>query len=324
MESKVKEQSSKEFVIKKISFSEMKSHVHNFFVEQSGGKRIIILKRVIKYGGILFLSLALVMAWLGPKEDNTYYAQSSESFDDDSADIEVAGVVSGAIASLLFSGKKKLSDEKAREAARNRRRNVIKYSAPQIIGKKPNVQPAMKSGTKLVGFLMTAIDTRAATPVRVRVVRGGQFEDVVIERGSVLTGDFSYSGEGSKIYLSFSRLDTPDGEAKSILAQALDLGTYTAGIKGETHSTQGTKQAARLGLTMFSGMADVMTEKESLGSSLNGVQAKSNMKNALLQGLSRSAQDQSEKMAEKVESEQDYLTVPEGKEMIIELTEEYK
>lgn len=147
---------------------------------------------------------------------------------------------------------------------------------------------------------------------------------VEIERGSVLSGQYSYPGAGEKIFLSFMRLDTPEGDPKKVQAQALDSGSYTTGITGEVFSDKGTKVAASLGLTMFSGMADVLTEKESLGFSQNGVQAKSTMKNALLQGLSRSAQEQTGRMASEIGSSKDYLVVPEGKEMIIELTEDFK
>jgi hypothetical protein len=84
------------------------------------------------------------------------------------------------------------------------------------------------------------------------------------------------------------------------------------------------KLAAGMGLTMFSGMADVLTEKESLGLSANGVQAKPTMKNALLQGLSRAAQDEAGRTQSEIASQKDYVVIPEGKEMIIQLTEDFQ
>ena len=73
---------------------------------------------------------------------------------------------------------------------------------------------------------------------------------------------------------------------------------------------------------MFAGMADVLTEKESLGFSMNGVQPKPTMKNATLEGLSRAAQDETNRTRDGITNQKDYVVVPEGKEMLIELVED--
>lgn len=296
----------------------------NYFTETSGGKSIVTLKRAgaVLGGGILLLALG--MAWFGPSEDKTFFVQTNQSQSQGESAKVTSGMVTGAIANLLDSGKKKMADDKKAEALKKQRQVAIKYSAPQVIGMKGSSPKVIQSGAKLVGFLLNSIDTRSPSNVRVRISQGGEMGGIEIERGSVLSGQYSYPGSGEKIFLSFSRVDSPDGEPKRIQAQALDSGTYAVGITGEEYSDNGTKVAASLGLTMFSGMADVLTEKESLGRAQNGVQAKSTMKNALLQGLSRSAQDQTGRLASEIGSSKDYLIVPEGKEMIIELTQDFK
>lgn len=286
----------------------------------------MVLQRVGVVAGGGLLLLAVVMAWFGPAEDKTFYMQTTQAQNRGNGEPDTQGTtaVSKPVATLFSNGeKKKEADE--RNALEQRKRSVaVKYYAPQLVGMSNKAPKAIRSGSKLVGFLLKAIDTRSPSTVQVRIAQGGEVNGVEIEKGSVLTGQYSYSGSGAMIFLSFMRLDTPEGEPKKIQAQALDSGTYTAGISGVVHSDAGVKTAASLGLTMFSGMADVLTEKESLGFAQNGVQAKSTMRNALLQGLSRSAQEQTGRMGNEIASAKDYVVIPEGKEMIIELTEDYK
>lgn len=296
-----------------------------FFLQASGGKTVLVLQRtgVVAGGGILLLAVG--MAWLGPAEDKTFYMQTSQRQQRDGDEPTPSGTeVSAPVASLFSNSERKKESERRQEVEQRRKSVSIRYYAPQIIEGKSKAPKAISSGRKLVGFLLNTIDTRSPSPVRVRVSQGGESNGVMIERGSVLTGQYSFAGVDGRVFVSFSRLDTPDGEPKRIQAQALDSGTYTAGISGEVRSDAGLKSAASLGLTMFAGMADVMTEKESLGFAQNGVQAKSTMRNALLQGLARSAEEQTGRMAAEINSAKDYVIVPEGKELIIELTDDFK
>lgn len=285
---------------------------------------MVILKRagLVLGGGLLLLAIA--MAWFGPHEDKTFFVQSNQLESPESVAESKPMFTLGVVGELLNNGRKKLINDQKAEALRKQRRFIVKYSAPQLVGARGNSPKAMRSGAKLVGFLLNSIDTRSPATVRVRISQGGEMAGVEIERGSVLSGQFSYPGSGDRLYLNFLMLETPDGEPKKIQAQALDSGSFNVGVIGEEHSEKGAKVAASLGLSMFSGMADVLTEKESLGPAQNGVQAKSTMKNALLQGLSRSAQDQTGRMASEIGSSKDYLTMPVGQEMIIELTQDFK
>lgn len=278
---------------------------------------------IVAGGGLLLLAAG--MAWFGPAEDKTFYTQTTQtqSRGDNGPDAQGAAV-SKPLAELFTNGERKKEADERNAIEQRKRRVAIKYYAPQLVGTSNKAPRAIRSGSKLVAFLLKSIDTRSPSTVQVRIAQGGEVNGVEIEKGSVLTGQYSYPGSGAMVYLSFMRLDTPEGEPKKIQAQALDSGSYTAGISGVVHSDAGVKTAASLGLTMFSGMADVLTEKESLGYSQNGVQAKSTMRNALLQGLSRSAQDQTGRMENEITSAKDYVIIPEGKEMIIELTEDFK
>ena len=258
-----------------------------------------------------------------PKENHTFYRQTSarSEFKEDKTDTPITE----SMRKLFAAGKQKLEGDKKKEADQKRKKVVIKYWAPQIVGDDENGANAMRSGSRLIGVLKNPIDTRAQSLVRVLIPRGGESGGVEIEPGSTLVGNYSYSGDGDRIYLAFSRLDPPDrGAPKKISASALDAGTFSAGIQGEEFTGGGTKIAASIGLNMFSGMTDTLTERESLGNSFNGVQAKPSMKNALLQGMSKASQDQAGRTASSIDQQRGYVVVPEGKEMIIELLEDYK
>lgn len=262
------------------------------------------------------------MAWFGPGEDHTYYREAVQVSKDDElkkSEAERPGVMSG----LFNSGEKSLEDQRREDAERGKRRIVIRYSATQVIGTENKGPKAIRMGAKLLGFLMTAIDTREPSLVRVLLPHGGAASGVEIEKGSILYGQFSYGGSSDKVQITFSRLDTPDGLSKRISAVAVDAADYTAGVRGEVYSGAGVKLAAGMGLTMFSGMADVLTERESLGP-MNGAAAKPTMKNALLQGLSRAAQDEAGRTQSEIASQKDYIVIPEGKEIIVQLTEDFQ
>lgn len=262
------------------------------------------------------------MAWFGPGEDHTYYRQAVEINRNED---QVLDKNSPSVMSRLFnSGEKRLEEQKREDAERKKHRVVIRYSATQVIGSESKGPKAIRMGAKLLGFLLSAINTREPSLVRVLLPHGGNASGVEIEKGAILYGQFSYGGSNDKVQISFSRLDTPDGLSRRISAVAVDAGDYTAGVRGEVYSDAGVKFAAGMGLTMFSGMADVLTEKESLGFSMNSVQAKPTMKNALLQGLSRAAQEQASRTQSEIASQKDYVVIPEGKEMIVQLTEDFQ
>lgn len=286
---------------------------------------MVALRRAGALAGGSLVLFAVAMAWFGPAEDRTFYVQTTQRQTREEEDQEASiATVSAPVGALFASSERKKESEQRQELERSRKRVSIKYYAPQLIEAKNKAPKAIRSGSKLVGFLLSTIDTRSPSPVRVRISHGGESNGIEIQKGSVLTGQYSVGGSDGRVFVSFSRLDTPDGEAQRIQAQALDSGTYTAGISGELRSDAGLKSAASLGLTMFAGMADVLTEKESLGFAQNGVQAKPTMRNALLQGLSRSAEEQTGRMAAEINSAKDYVVVPEGKELIIELTEDFR
>jgi hypothetical protein len=299
--------------------------------QKSGGKFNLNIKLIGGSIGGFVIGIALLMSFFTPKEDHTFFRRTTSgsvnknnSVSSNSENKETVPSNSPNPMSELFKQgqKQKLALER-KEAEEKRQKVSVKYYAPQVLGTGLKGRKAIMSGAKLIGVLMTSIDTRNQGRVGVRLTQGGEFGGLTIEKDSVLKGRFSYPGSGEKVYLNFNRIDSPDGESKKIAAQALDAGTYTAGILGEEFTGNGVKIASSIGLDMFAGMTDTLTERETLGNTYNGVQARPTMKNALLQGMSRASKEQAGRVASTINSEPGYVIIPEGKEMIIELLEDF-
>ena len=296
-----------------------------YFLEDNGsGKKSLHVKRASIAGGGTVLLLAGLGAVFSPAEDRTFYNQSSNPPKED-VELSEAGSnnFESELGGLFAGGSKQLAEQRRMEAARKRGAVTIKYFAPQIIGTATKGPKAIKMGAKLLGFLLTSIDTREPSLVSVLLPRGGVSDSgVEIPKDSILIGNFGYSGEGSKVALQFARLDTPDGDSIKVSAVALDAADYTAGVRGKVFSDNTVKLVSNLGLTMAASMTDVLTEREAL-SSFGYAEAKPTMKNALLQGISGAAKEQAGRTSEEINSKQDYVVIPRGKEVIIQLTEDF-
>lgn len=308
----------------KFSVGSAWAQIKNFYTLESGGKKTAATKRLTISAAVFLFIAAVGAAWLSPNEDSSFYQRTTQAPKRELESNPNQQVKPEPINPLFENGQRQMVAEKRAEAAKSKRQVVVKYFAPQVLGQNGNEPKSIKTGSKLLGFLMNAIDTREASMVRVLLPQGGEASGVEIERGSVLVGQFNYNGLGDKVFITFHRLDTSSGHIRKIAAQALDTRDYSMGVRGEIHSGNTVKLASQIGLSMFAGMADVLTEKESLGLSQNGVQAKPTMKNGLLQGMSRAAQDQAGRTSSEIQSMKDYVILPEGKEMIIQLTEDFQ
>lgn len=290
-----------------------------YYIMDSGGKKTLATKRAVITIAITLLVSAVGFALFAPNDDHSFFQRTTQAPNREPKNQSTN--LASPSSPLFASGQQQLNAEKRAEAEKNKRRNVIKYFAPQILGQKGAETKSIRTGSKLLGFLMNAVDTREPSMVRVLLPQGGESSGVEIERGSVLVGQFNYGGYGDKVFITFHRLDTASGRLKKIAAQALDSRDYTMGVRGDVHSGNTVKLASQIGLSMFAGMTDVLTEKQSLGFSQT---AKPTMKNALLQGMSRAAQDQASQASSEIQSMKDYVVLPEGKEMIIQLTEDFQ
>ncbi len=83
-----------------------------------------------------------------------------------------------------------------------------------------------------------------------------------------------------------------------------------------------------MGLTMVSAASDVLTKKTALGG-LNQdgqttIVAEATMENALLQGVSKVSEKEATRQAKELESEQAFVTVDAGSDLIVSLLSPFK
>lgn len=194
---------------------------------------------------------------------------------------------------------------------------VVFKKRPQVFTREKE-QVGFRSGVKFLAKLLDPIDTRFKDPVRIEVTKSLKIDgEVVIEKGSELLGHFSET-RNDRVRVNLNRLILASGEEVAVSAVALDPKDYRVGLFGEKSSLKTKKILTSIGLRMLSGMSDVLIERESLG--VNAMATpKSTVQNALLNGAREVSQGEANRIGSEVQNEKDYIIIPEGKMMIIEL-----
>jgi hypothetical protein len=201
---------------------------------------------------------------------------------------------------------------------------ALKYRAKQVIGPSETSQDHIPRGSNFIGKLISSIDTRAPSQVKVVLPYGGSPKTGggSLPPETVLFGQAGYPGQGEKVYVNFDRGLLPDGQEIAIHAQALTSKDYTPGIIGDFHGNTSNRMASVLGLTMISGMSDVMVEKEGLGQSFEA-SPKATLKNGFYNGVTKVTEMEATSQAEKLAQTPEYVTVDSGSDVIISITESF-
>lgn len=198
----------------------------------------------------------------------------------------------------------------------------IKLMAKQIISRSdlPSSEGSLPTGTNFIGKLISTIDTRDQKQfIKVLLPYGGSFKGKnKIPKDTILLGSVNYQGTGKKVYITFVKAIFPDGKEFEINAQALNPQDYSTGILGDYHGMATVRIATTLGLSMVSGMTDVLTEKQALGES-GAVTPKATMKNAFYHGVSKVSEMEANRQAGELSNEKAYVTVDAGSDLIVSL-----
>lgn len=294
-----------------------KKIVNQFWVEDGNKRRFNF-----KWLGLLLLPLVFIGAWLSiflEKKDTSYISQGTPE-----VSVEVQSVSS--LPEEINNSRNRLVREASTSVPAKRSGIKIRYAAKQVIDRHVESSARyMPAGSNLIGKLLTAIDTRDQSQmIKVLLPYGGVYQGSRrIERNSMLMGTAQYGGKGEKVFLRLNKMIDPDGNEYSIQAQALSSKDYSSGLIGEVHSNMDSRMVAAVGLSMLSAGSDVLIEREALGESFSAT-PKSNMKNAALAGVSRATQMEAERRASNLSSEEPYVTVEAGVELIVSLTESFK
>ena len=198
----------------------------------------------------------------------------------------------------------------------------IRYKAKQVIGPAEGTDK-IPTGTNFIGKLISSIDTRAPQTVQVILPYGASHKSGgSIPKETILFGKVNYSGQGERVYLMFDRGVLPDGQEIAIQAQALSSKDYRAGLIGDFHSNTANRMASVMGLSMVSGISEVMVEKEALGQTYMPT-AKANLKNGFYNGLAKVTETEAGIQAEKLAQSPEYVTVEAGVDLIVSLVASY-
>lgn len=298
--------------------------IKRFFLKRDGKKKVLNKKSVGIFLGVL-LFLGILVLLIKVLNEDTSVAEHS----DQGATRNVGAKESDhqkpsdpKVERLLENSEK---NSKNRRYSTSQRRSSYnyRYKAKQVLNRNDgdNSYKSLPIGTNMIGKLLTSIDTRETDQLyKVILPYGGKFKNGgEISKGSILFGKIRYSGKGDKVFMKFEKGIYPNGKEFEIHAQALNSGDYSPGILGDFHGKAGSRIAATLGLSMVSGMTDVLTEKTELGKA-GAVAPKANMKNAMFAGVSKVTELEASRQAQKLSQEEEYVTIDAGKDLIVNLT----
>ena len=202
------------------------------------------------------------------------------------------------------------ASEQARQTSSASRKVAAKapiYSGPQVIHREI---AAMPPGTLIQARLVTGASDG---PVRAKVLQDIVVQgEIVIESGGTLMGQGTSTEE--RLFVRFDRMVKKDGTTVQIQAQAIDPRDRIAGLKGNKVSTELAKLGAGSGLNFIGGMREALQETDVKG----GVAVKSNsFKNALLNGATYAALDQSKEVISSYKEKAPRIEVEKGQNILV-------
>lgn len=292
------------------------------FLKKEGDKNVINRKATFLAASFVVISVGFLYVIWTPQRDTSVLIISTQPIDPKVSHSK-SQPVSEKVNQLFEASKKRWPVEGKKNRPKHRSKAHIKYQAPQVIVRADSYESGLPLGTNLVGRLLTAIDTRESTRLyKVLLPKGGQDKNGgSIPKDTVLFGTIRYPGKGRKVFIHFSKGLLPDGREVKLNAQALSKKAQSPGIKGDFHGTTLKRVASTLGLTMLSTMTDTLTQKEV---SEKGHVPKATVKNAFYQGLSKASEIEAKRQASKLGQAPEYVTVPAGRELIVNFLETYR
>ena len=300
-----------------------------FFIKKDGGKEIISRIRlfITMFVVIVLGSTPLILARING--DNSVIINATEPIEiGDFETAQVSSPISQKVSGLFKASAQIVPAPKPRQVKPEPKSTVkIKYRAPQVIERKgtDSFTSNLPIGSNLIGKLLTAVDTRESEQLyKVLLPYGGKGKHGEgIPKNSILFGTINYPNKGRKVFMQFTKALLPDGREVEVKAQALNAKDYSPGLAGKLHSNAAGRIASTLGLTMVSAFTDTLTEKQVLGSE-GQVTPKATAKNALYQGIAKASEAEAQRQAAELGSVLEYVTIPAGREMIINLLATYR
>lgn len=307
--------------------SNLKKKWHDFIYFSDGGKKRLNLKKLLAIS-MSFLGLTFVVTSFFLEEDTAGHSIKTENriIQDE---VPVATIQEESKPMAVFETAKVEAIAPIRKEKRlspSSSRQPIQLKAQQVITRDDNEtkKASMATGQNFIGKLLSAVDTRdLSSMVKVLLPYGVRFQGrELLERDTILIGKATFSGKGERVFLTFDKAIRSNGQEIPIVAHALDTSDYANGVIGDTHSESSMRIAGTLGLTMISGMTDVLTEKTAHGD-FGTTTAKSNMKNAIFHGVSKVSEMEASRQVEELSQTAPYVTLDAGMDVIITLSSSF-
>jgi hypothetical protein len=136
--------------------------------------------------------------------------------------------------------------------------------------------------------------------------------ETILPQGTLLVGSGSSSED--RLYLEFKQAVFKDGSVAQVAAKACDAGDHIVGIKGSQVGNRSLKLGAAVALNFATGLSQGLQKTEAH----NGVEVKRNdMRNALLNGASAAALEESKDLMSGIRSKPNEIEVPAGTNICI-------
>lgn len=300
-----------------IDFKSLKNKLSNLFFFEDGGKISLRFRRVLNGFGIFAVFVIALNSFLRKSSDTS-------SLDNKVKPRSSYVPYHKPVATQTFGTG--IADKNTQGSTNAKSQNPVsklKLRAPQVRLNGIAQSGKIPLGTSAIGELLTSIDSRdQAQLVRARLPYGIKYLDEVLFKDSVLLGKAHYNQGNERIYISFFAAVDNEGNEFPFFAQALDSKDFSTGLIGNVHSNKGIKIAANVALNVISGATGFIQER-SVGA--YGIDSPSfNAENAVLNGTSNAAKEEANGLSGELNSEQDYMTVEAGKEIMVTLTKSYK
>jgi type IV secretory pathway VirB10-like protein len=297
----------------------------DLFLKEDGGKKALNKKSVVIAVFIFFLfgvTFALVPKFLNAfrGNDTSKVTKTTSPITEDGEEKESSNEIEdnsvGGVSDASESSTKSIDTNQTK--TKKKQIKVI-YQAGQVINRQNDrSSKKLPLGTNVIAKLITSIDTRNPSLIKVILPYDAKNKsgEKILPKGSILIGELSYSGQGNRVFISFTKAVLTDDNEIDLHAQALSSKDYSAGIEGEFHSNTVNRVGSVLGLSMISGTTEVLVEKESLGEGQTPT-PKSTIKNGLINGLSKIANMEANMQAQKLATKPEYVTIEAGSDLII-------
>jgi hypothetical protein len=185
----------------------------------------------------------------------------------------------------------------------------IKYTGPQLVARPINLASippgSMVGATLLSGASNGLVRAELANSL---LVNG----TTILPTGAVLVGQGSSTEE--RLQVTFNQVVFRDGTFGSINAQACDASDKIVGLKGSKLGNTALNLTGAIGLGFVGGLSQGLQDTQG---QYGAVVTPPSMKNALLNGTSAAAMEQSQNLMQDLKNRQPIIEVPSGTKICV-------